>query len=112
VSLTRLRFVVGREHVRLVLALERLGLLGRWVKQAGTLADRLSVCVKHERQLAAGPAAGQDTATVDIAAELDLRLLDYASMMSGSESPAADRTIGWRPLALAQLIVRRSCPLA
>lgn len=42
--------------------------------------------VKHERQLAAGPAAGQDTATVDIAAELDLRLLDHAYMMPGSES--------------------------
>ncbi len=55
VSPTRLRLVVGREHVRLVLAPERLGLLGRRVKQASTLADRLGRDVRHERQLAAGP---------------------------------------------------------
>jgi hypothetical protein len=37
----RLRLVVGREHVRFVLAPERLGLLGRGIEQPGALADHV-----------------------------------------------------------------------
>lgn len=95
VSPTRLRLVVGREHVWLVLAPERFGLLWRRVEQAGALAYSLSGSVGHERQLPAGPSVGHDVAAVDITAELDMRMLDHGSMMAGDR---ADRQAVARPL--------------
>lgn len=37
-------FAVGRKHVRLVLAPEQVRLIGRWIEQAGALADRFRRC--------------------------------------------------------------------
>jgi hypothetical protein len=106
VSPTRLRLVVGREHVRLVLAPERLGLLSRRVEQAGALADRLSGGVRHERKLPTGLPVGHDVAAVDVAAELDVRLLGHASMMAGD--PVPRQSVAWAAQAIRPLLTSAS----
>lgn len=78
----RLALIVGREHVRLVLAPERLRLLRRRIEQPCTLADRLCRGVGDKRQLAGRLAAGDHITAVDIAAEHDVRLLAHGSMMA------------------------------
>jgi hypothetical protein len=83
-SPTSLRLLVGWEHVVLVLAPERLRLRGRRIEQTRTLADRVGGSVWHERKLAAGSPIGNYVAAVDIAAELDVSMLDHAAMMTDS----------------------------
>lgn len=79
-----LRLVVGRKHMRLVFAPERLRLLGRGIEQARALADPLSGGVGHKRQLSACSPIGHDMAAADVAAELYMRMLAHASTMAGA----------------------------